>query len=290
MALIPGTLPNDTCYGTPQDLLELFAQYLDVPAFALSSKVVFSTTNTGFTSDIVWFDTGSALPASATRPIMKITVSALGFTDYVQNYITAAPSVTIVGADTLLIVDATDGNTKRGLVSDIVPAAGSVTPAQLSQPFTSGTAVASTSGTAIDFTGIPSWVKRITVIFSGVSLNGSSYFLIQAGAGSVTTSGYSGIGVKTNSSATVQEVSTEGFSIRNGASSSYITRAHIVLTLVSSNVWVSSHSGSTTDGSDPCAVTGGGSISLSGTLDRVRITTVNGADTFDAGSINIMYE
>ena len=127
MALIPGTLPNDTCYGTPQDLLELFAQYLDVPAFALSSKVVFSTTNTGFTSDIVWFDT-----SSATRPIMKITVSALGFTDYVKNYITAAPSVTIVGADTLLIVDATDGNTKRGLVSDIVSL---VTPALANSAF-----------------------------------------------------------------------------------------------------------------------------------------------------------
>ena len=127
MALIPGTLPSDTCYGTPQDLLELFAQYLSVPAFALSSKVVFSTTNTGFTSDVIWFDI-----SSATRPIMKITVSAGGFLDYIKNYITAAPVVTIVGADTILIVDATDGATKRGLVSDIVPAAGSVTYPMLS--------------------------------------------------------------------------------------------------------------------------------------------------------------
>ena len=127
MALIPGTLPSDTCYGTPQDLLELFAQYLSVPAFALSSKVVFSTTNTGFTSEVIWFDI-----SSATRPIMKITVSAGGFLDYIKNYITAAPVVTIVGADTILIVDATDGATKRGLVSDIVPAAGSVTYPMLS--------------------------------------------------------------------------------------------------------------------------------------------------------------
>lgn len=128
MALIPGTLPNDTCYGTPQDLLELFAQYLDVPAFALSSKVVFSTTNTGFTSDIVWFDT-----TSATRPIMKITVSSSGFLDYVKNYITAAPVVTIVGADSVLILDASDSsNTKRGLVSDIVSL---VTPAVANRAF-----------------------------------------------------------------------------------------------------------------------------------------------------------
>jgi hypothetical protein len=151
MALIPGTLPNDTCYGTPQDLLELFAQYLDVPAFALSSKVVFSTTNTGFTSDIVWFDT-----TSATRPIMKITVSSSGFIDYVKNYITAAPVVTIVGADSILILDASDsGNTKRGLVSDIsVPAAGSITFPMLSTSATEADNVASRTAKAwVNFDG-----------------------------------------------------------------------------------------------------------------------------------------
>jgi hypothetical protein len=35
---------------------------------------------------------------------------------------------------------------------------------------------------------------------------------------------------------------------------------------------------------------GGFQVSLSGTLDRIRLTTVNGSDTFDAGSINIIYE
>jgi hypothetical protein len=51
---------------------------------------------------------------------MKITVSSSGFLDYVKNYITAAPVVTIVGADSVLILDASDSsNTKRGLVSDI---------------------------------------------------------------------------------------------------------------------------------------------------------------------------
>jgi len=136
MALIPGTLPNDTCYGTPQDLLELFAQYLDVPAFALNSKVVFGTSSAGLTADVVWFDT-----TTATNPILKITVSG-GFTDYIKNYITSAATVTIVGADSVLILDASDsGNTKKGLVSDIaalaVPAAGSVTFPMLSG--TSGT-------------------------------------------------------------------------------------------------------------------------------------------------------
>jgi hypothetical protein len=143
MALIPGTLPSDTCYGTPQDLLELFAQYLDVPAFALSSKVVFSATNTGFTSDIVWFDI-----TSATRPIMKITVSSSGFLDYVKNYITAAPVVTIVGADSVLILDASDSsNTKRGLVSDIAALASKVV--QIVEGSTT-TSVTSTSASFVD--------------------------------------------------------------------------------------------------------------------------------------------
>jgi hypothetical protein len=33
-----------------------------------------------------------------------------------------------------------------------------------------------------------------------------------------------------------------------------------------------------------------GAKSLAGTLDRVRITTVNGTDVFDVGAINILYE
>ena len=135
MALIPGTLPNDTCYGTPQDLLELFAQYLDVPAFALNSKVVFSTSNAGLTADVVWFNT-----TASANPILSITTSAGGFVDYIKNYITNAAVVTIVGADSVLILDASDsGNTKKGLVSDIVslvpsptPAAGSITYPMLS--------------------------------------------------------------------------------------------------------------------------------------------------------------
>ena len=184
MALIPGTLPNDTCYGTPQDLLELFAQYLDVPAFALSSKVVFSTTNTGFTSDIVWFDT-----TSATRPIMKITVSSSGFLDYVKNYITAAPSVTIVGADTLLIVDATDGNTKRGLVSDIVslavPAAGSITFPMLSTSATETDNVAKRTAKAwVNFDGTNAFSPNPSTTAIRASFNVSS--ITDNGAGDYT--------------------------------------------------------------------------------------------------------
>jgi hypothetical protein len=163
----------------------------------------------------------------------------------------------------------------------------SVTPADLSQPFTAGTAVASTSGTSIDFTGIPSWVKRITVMLSEVSLDGSSDFLIQLGAGSVTSSGYTSTSNAANSGgATTGLSSTAGFAFIMGTASN-IASGQIILTNVSGDSWISSHVAKETTSR---VVIGGGSVTLSSTLDRVRITTVNGTDTFDAGTINILYE
>jgi hypothetical protein len=178
MALIPGTLPNDTCYGTPQDLLELFAQYLDVPAFALNSKVVFGTSSAGLTADVVWFDT--TVP---TNPILKITVSG-GFTDYIKNYITSAATVTIVGADTVLILDASDsGNTKKGLVSDIaalaVPAAGSVTFPMLSTSATEADNAAKRVAKAwVNFNGTGTVAIRDDFNVSSITDNGTGQYTI----------------------------------------------------------------------------------------------------------------
>jgi hypothetical protein len=153
----------------------------------------------------------------------------------------------------------------------------------------SGTAVASTSGTSIDFTSIPAGVRRITVMLSGVSTNGSTNTLIQIGAGSVTTSGYasaSGIISGTNTAAIL--TSTTGFIIRDSQGAGRVTSGLLFLTNITGNTWVSSHSiGDQTSG---IVANGGGNIALGGTLDRVRITTVGNTDTFDAGSINILYE
>jgi hypothetical protein len=162
----------------------------------------------------------------------------------------------------------------------VTPAGGSI--------ITSGTAVSSTSGTSFDFTSIPSWVKRITVMFVAVSTNGTSNYQIQIGAGSVTTSGY----VSTSSSistAVVTNAYTTGFGINNAAgSSAFVIQGNIVLNLVGSNYWTAS---GIFGGSDAArTVITGGYVLLGGTLDRVRITTVNGTDTFDSGAINILYE
>ena len=151
---------------------------------------------------------------------------------------------------------------------------------------TSGTAVASTSGTSIDFTSIPSWVKRITVMFNGVSTNGTSNPQVQIGSGSALTSGYVGYTWTGN---TNNAAHSSGFLLFAATVATYNLYGHAVLTNISGNIWVfSTSSGATTSNSGN--VGGGSNTTLSGVLDRIRITMVNGTDTFDAGSINILYE
>jgi hypothetical protein len=149
---------------------------------------------------------------------------------------------------------------------------------------TLGTAQNSTSGTSIDFTGIPSWVKRVTVIFNGVSLSAGSSFLVQLGAGSVVTTGYTSTSSGTNNS---NLTSTAGMVVAMGAAASGLTGHMVITSMNTSGAWVSSHQAAI--GAGP-SVLGGASITLGGALDRLRITTVSGTDTFDAGTINIMYE
>ena len=156
-------------------------------------------------------------------------------------------------------------------------------------PLTSGTAVASTSGTSIDFTSIPSWVKRVTVMFDVVSTNGSSDMQIQIGSGSVTTSGYVGATVFITSGSTSGTNFSAGFLVSNSLGSGNTYSGIATLCLLSSNKWTFSI---VTGRGDAATIYSGGGVSsaLSGTVDRVRITSANGTDTFDAGSINILYE
>ena len=149
---------------------------------------------------------------------------------------------------------------------------------------TSGTAVASTSGTSIDFTSIPSWVKRITVMFNGVSTSGTSPVQIQLGTGAgptYTTTGYLSFALYNGGTVS----STTGL-VTIGVAAVDTRFGQMIISNHSSNVWVQScgHAVSSNGGA------GGGGISLAAALTAVRITAVNGTDTFDAGSINILYE
>jgi hypothetical protein len=145
------------------------------------------------------------------------------------------------------------------------------------------TAVASTSGTSIIFTAIPSWVKRITIMLNGV-INSTVSPIIQLGSGSLTTTGYISTSTRTQSSSATGS-STSGFIILvpSATNPNYGT---MVLNLLSGNTWMSTHTGCNSVGD---TYTGSGTITLSGTLDRVSLTTTGGG-TFSAGSVNIIYE
>jgi hypothetical protein len=155
----------------------------------------------------------------------------------------------------------------------------------------SGTAVASTSGTSIDFTSIPSWVKRVTVMFNGVSTNGASPLQVQLGtSGGVQATGYnaaSALGLAANTFTTT--ASTTGFAEATGGAA-IVRYGSAILSLLDSStgIWSMMYNIGSTDTQRVFLIYG--TKSLSGTLDRVRITTVNGTDAFDAGSINILYE
>ena len=151
---------------------------------------------------------------------------------------------------------------------------------------TAGTAVASTSGTSIDFTSIPSWVKRITILLSGVSLSGTSNFLIQLGdSGGIETTGYQSVSTQAASSVSTS-TSTSGFLIGAGTAARNYD-AQMIISNVTGNTWIESQNSYDQTGN---SCFGCGSKQTSATLDRVRITTVGGTDTFDAGTINILYE
>jgi hypothetical protein len=157
------------------------------------------------------------------------------------------------------------------------------------QRLTLSTAVASTSGTSIIFPGIPAWVERITVMLKNVSTNGTSNKQIQLGtSGGVVATGYQSSSslIFGSNSCTLAAITT-GFLIRSDVAADELS-GHYVFTAFGGNSWIGSSI--VADQSTNRVWQGAGRIDLGGTLDRIRITTVNGTDAFDVGSINILYE
>ena len=153
----------------------------------------------------------------------------------------------------------------------------------------SKTAVASTSGTSIDFNSIPAGTKRITVMFNAVSTSGTSQMQIQLGdSGGIETTGYTGSYANIASASAAAVLYTgAGYLLGANVASNTFTGS-VVLTQLSGTTWIGQ---GLVAGSTALYMwnTAGGKT-LSDVLTQVRITTVNGTDTFDAGSINILYE
>lgn len=158
------------------------------------------------------------------------------------------------------------------------------------QKFRRATAQASTSGTAITFGSIPSWANRITMMLYGVSTNGSNELIVQLG----TASGFVTSGYNSNSEAvtgTVSQYSSAGFLLQPGNASTYLNSGIVHMIRVDGNNWVytsnikrAAVSGTTVN------TYGAGDATLGAVLTQVRLTSTNTPDTFDAGTVNIVYE
>lgn len=210
-----------------------------------------------------------------------------------SNAVTTA-KITDANVTTAKIADSAVTTTKiaDSNVTTAKIANANVTPAKLSQPLTQGTAWTYTSGTpsSIDFTGIPSWVTRITVTVTGLSFlgGGGGVSVIRIGSGSLETTGYDGTGFSLDSvTGTVYAGSvTNGFGNLGTGAGSYSITGHFMLTRLDGNTWVASGKHWRKGQSLMHILTG--TINLPGALDRLSIVATT--STFDAGSVNIMYE
>lgn len=151
------------------------------------------------------------------------------------------------------------------------------------------TATASTTGTSIAFTSIPTWARRITVMFNGVSTDNTSPMLVKIGtAGGIVSSGYLSTGARLAAAGTTVDSSTAGFLINSTAAADVVSGSLIITALDTTNfVYTSDH---TFKAGTTATMSGGGNVTLTGLMTQLTITTVSGTANFDAGSINVLYE
>jgi len=223
-----------------------------------------------------------------------------------SNSIQIGQSGTATNNFTLSVPSSPDGTIKldRGNAGDPTPtniftvdASGAITGATINGgSITRGTAKAYnwnglTTNKYLDFTDIPSWVKKITVMFNGVSTNGTSFKLVQIGSGSIATANYSSISSITQGTQVgMTGAINTGFVVYSSLVQD-LMYGMMVISNITDNIWVSNHTCFNDSTADYVAYGAGSSLTaISSKLDLIRITTVSGNDNFDAGSINIMYE
>lgn len=152
------------------------------------------------------------------------------------------------------------------------------------------TNTSTTSGTFVDFTSFPSWVRRVTISLNGVSTNGTSGLKLQLYSGGVlTTSGYMcETSYVSNTGTNVAQTTDRIFDM--GSSAAVQIFGNITLLNPSGNSWISSGIVARFGESVPANQIAGGGVTLSGILTGLRLSSANGTDTFDAGSVNVLLE
>lgn len=237
------------------------------------SATIATLNSTTITGSIIKSGTAVALPTTT------YTASISGTT----MTVTAAPTAgTIAIGQVISGTGVTAGTT----ITALGTGTGGVGTYTVSASQTVASTAISTVGQ--DFYNIPSYVKRVTVMFSGISTNGTSNPMMQIGTSAgVEATGYLGAAGFVGA-ATAAGNFTTGFGLSFGTAATSTFHGVALLTGMGSNLWAFGFSGGYSSGAN--SISAGGAKTLAGTLDRVRITTVNGTDTFDAGTINILYE
>jgi len=152
-------------------------------------------------------------------------------------------------------------------------------------------AQATTSGTSIDFTSIPAGTKRITVMYVGVSTSGSSDIIAQVGdGGGVETSGYLGCIGSIQASSAACEAYTDGCGVTRSHDAANIVHGQTVFELENSSAFTWTMTSCVSWSNSTIVNAASSSKSLSAELDRVRITTQGGSDTFDAGAMSVTFQ
>ena len=208
--------------------------------------------------------------ASTSASVFYSTTARTGVPYRVVGYVESTQATAGTWASTPTLVQGAGGST-------------------LNSQITLGTAVNTTSGAAIDFTGIPSWAKRITLTFDNVRTSGSSPVIVQLGSGSIQSTGYLGSGSNAGNGATWTIAAfTTGLATSVDSNAGRARYGMMTIVTQGSNKWSSNCMLSVASGSE--ISTGASGVTLSGALDRIRLTTVGGIDTFNLGSVNILYE
>jgi hypothetical protein len=221
-----------------------------------------------------------------TLPAATDTLVGKATTDTLTNKTLTSPTLASANITTALTLTGASGTSGQVLTSAGSGSAPTwVTPAKI----TSGTAVATTSGTSVDFTGLPATVKRVTVMFNNNGFVGAANFLLQIGAGSIVTSGYASVSNYSSGGGGAAISATNGYcvSVATNPVETVTGIATLCLLDSSTNIWVMSFTGKLNSTNN---VTAAGLLTLSGTLDRIRLTSTTALDVFDGGSVNIFYE
>ena len=255
---------------------------------AMGTGTAFRITNT--TAQLV---TSGAFIVTATYIIQSIGTTDFTLIGAASNTIGLSFVATGVGAGTGKAYRVNSLGLSGSVVLPVAPTiispaiSGAVMSTMASSVLTSGTSQ-SASGATVSFTGIPSWAKRISIILNGVATVSTGIPAIRAGAGSYEATGYSGVTSKIGATSVDSAASAStSWDLMNTTSSSIVLTGKLEITLLSANVY-------TITGQLQYASTSTvlvtGVKTFSGPITQLQLRMQTGADTFNAGSINIMYE